>query len=66
MAIALGVLVAVWLVCFALVRKSDEEKWAFGMDARHEFKLAGTVAVFAAGAANTVAAVAAPPAGAGG
>lgn len=55
MAIALGVFVAVWLVCFALVRKSAEEKWAFGMDARHEFKFAGTVAVFAAGAAYALA-----------
>ena len=49
--IAGGVFIVVWLVCFALVRKDAEEKWAVGMDARHEFKFAGTVAVFAAGAA---------------
>jgi hypothetical protein len=49
--IAGGVFIVVWLVCFALVRKDAEEKWAVGMDARHELKFAGTVAVFAAGAA---------------
>ena len=49
--IAGGVFIVVWLVCFALVRKDAEDKWAVGMDAKHEFKFAGTVAVFAAGAA---------------
>jgi hypothetical protein len=55
MLIAGGVFVAVWIVCFALVRKDAEEKWAVGMDARHEFKFAGTCAIFAAGAAYALA-----------
>jgi hypothetical protein len=51
MLIAAGVFVAVWIVCYALVKHDVEEKVGAGVTVGHEFKFAGYMAVFAAGAA---------------
>jgi len=50
-AIAAGVLLVVFVVCWGLVKHDAEEKWAAGLGWSHEFKFVGTFAVFAAGAA---------------
>jgi hypothetical protein len=49
------VFIVAWLICWTLVSKDVDEKWAVGMAAKHEFKFAGTFAVLAAGAAYAAA-----------
>jgi hypothetical protein len=55
MVIAAGVFVVVWIVCWALVKHDVEEKVGAGVTIGHEFKFAGYMAVFAAGAAYVLA-----------